>query len=197
MAALLKHSTFTVQSLRSALHLSRKLCGVNQRITEASKRSAALLLHEPLSYNTAGFLFSCLNTFYMLSARTRLNNLEWNAREETPEKDKEQIFVLFFFFFFPTTERFKPQQITRGFESHLWKFKTGNLKSVSFQQKGGFPPRSPERLPLFVIPVSRSSASALRDSCSMVIISYLNNEAIPPLLPPIPSASLTGLFDRH
>lgn len=46
------------------------------RSTEASKSTAARLLHEPLSYNTAGFLFSCLNTFYMLSARTRLNNLE-------------------------------------------------------------------------------------------------------------------------
>lgn len=36
----------------------------------------------------------------------------------------------------------------------------------------------------------------LSDSCSLVIIYYLNNEAIPALLPPIP-ASLTGLFDRH
>lgn len=41
------------------------------RSTEASKRSAARLLREPLSYNTASFLFSCLNTFYKLSARTK------------------------------------------------------------------------------------------------------------------------------
>lgn len=55
------------------------------------------MLHEPLSYNTAGFLFSCLNTFYTLSVKTRLNNLERNAREEKPEKTKT----------ISATERFK------------------------------------------------------------------------------------------
>lgn len=63
----------TVESLSQLLPVQEALWG-KPRSSKANKRSAARLLHEPLSYNTAGFLFSCLNTFYMLSARTRLNN---------------------------------------------------------------------------------------------------------------------------
>lgn len=43
---------------------------------------------------------------------------------------------------------------------------------------------------------SRRSGS-LRDSCSLLIIIYLNNEARAALPPPVPTASSTGLFDRH
>lgn len=58
------------------------------RSGEASNRPAARLLHEPLGYNTAGFLFSCFNTSDVLSARTRLNNVERNTREEKLKKTK-------------------------------------------------------------------------------------------------------------
>lgn len=47
----------------------------------------------------------------------------------------------------------------------------------------------------FVIAVGRRAALQL--ACAMVMVSCLNNEAAVALLLPAPSASLTGLFDRH
>lgn len=171
-----------MESLCLLLPVQEALWG-KPRSSKANKRSAARLLHEPLSYNTAGFLFSCLNTFYTLSARTRLNNRTQGG--ETRE-DKRLVQR-------QNASNHNKSNVASNPVCESW-----NRKSVSFHQnKWALSLWGAWADSCLWSQWPASSAAALRDSCSMVIIPYLNNEAAPPVLPPIPSASLTGLFDRH